>query len=109
MIRVLVAAAVAAGVGGCLAGCSKTSVSGTEVALTALDQAAVEYVTLPLCPQPSGTLCSVAATSTQIKVASAQAYAAVKAAEAGTGTVAAAQAALDALAALVSPAPTTNN
>lgn len=75
-----------------------------EVALTAADQTAIAYITLPACPRPAGTLCSEAVIVAQIKLAAGAAYKAVKAYQAGTGTQAVAQAAIAALVALTPPA-----
>lgn len=92
-----------------LAACSTTpgtppapsnGVAALEIALTAADQAALAYVTLPACPSSTKALCSDAATVSQIKTASATAYSAVKAVQAGTADTVAAQAAIAALAAL---------
>ncbi len=84
-------------------GTTQTTVAEAEVALTAAEQVALSYVTLPACPAPSGPLCSDAATSAKIKQAAQVAYAAVKAAEAsGTSAdLAAANAAIATLTALV--------
>jgi hypothetical protein len=62
-----------------------TSVASAETALTAADQLALVYVTLPQCPTTGGTdgvTCSRAATVTKVKGAAQTAYTAVKAAEA---------------------------
>lgn len=84
---------------------TQTTVAQVAAALTAADNLAIQYVTLPLCPRP-GQLCSDKAVSANIKAAAARAYAAVKAAEASgsSGDLAAANAAVAALTALTPPA-----
>ena len=91
-----------------LAGCAQgatvppavpKTIAAVGIALTAADQAALAYVTLPLCPAgasmgPNGTLCSQASISVQIKVAAAKAYAAYKAAELDASLLATAEEAL---------------
>lgn len=58
-------------------------VYAAAVALTAADNVALQYVTLPLCgPTHPKPVCSEAAVSTQIKSAAQKAHDAVKAAEA---------------------------
>jgi len=80
------------------------TVPALEVALTAADQTAIAYITLPACPKPNGVLCSDAVVVGQIKAAGSAAYAAVKAYQNGTGTMAVAQAAIAALVAITPPA-----
>ncbi|HEY3848366.1 MAG TPA: hypothetical protein VGL95_14765 [Acetobacteraceae bacterium] len=73
-----------------LAGCANvpapaTTVAGAEEALTAADQVAIKYVTLPQCPPTGGTdglTCSQAATIVTIKADAQQAHDLIKAAEA---------------------------
>jgi hypothetical protein len=77
------------------------TVAASEVALTAAEATAFKYATLPSCPVTTGTLCSQPAIVAQIKAADNIAYAAVKAAEGGTGDAALAAAAVAALVALV--------
>jgi len=91
---------------GCATSTQTTTVSGLEVALTAADQLALQYVTLPLCTSGGPALCSQATVSAQIKAASLAAYTAVKAAEksGASADLTAAQDALTALSALV-PSP----
>ena len=72
-------------------------VPALQVALTAADHAAIAYVTLPQCPQPNNMLCSEKTTNAKIKVAAQAAYIAVTAADRGTGTASAAQAAIEIL------------
>lgn len=98
-------AAVLFTVSACASPAAQTGVAAAAIALTAADQAAVAYITLPACPSKNGTLCSDAVKVAQIKSAGALAFAAVKAAEAGTGTQANAQAALATFVALVPIAP----
>jgi hypothetical protein len=88
-----------------LAGCAQT-VPASEIALTAAEATALQYVTLPACApgatsQPGGALCSQATVVAQIKAADNTAFTAVKAAESGTGMQAAASAAVAALSSLV--------
>lgn len=79
--HILLGAVSAAALCGCAGTVTPTTVSNTaittaysaEVALTAAEQAATAYIKLPLCPQPSGALCSSAAISTIIKADAAQA------------------------------------
>jgi len=59
-------------------GADPTAVNATKVALTAAETAATIYVQLPLCPQPTGRLCSDASVSAQIKTADQVAYDGVK-------------------------------
>ena len=104
-----------------LAGCAgtgtpapATTVAGAEEALTAADQVALAYVTLPQCPPAGGTdglTCSQAATIKTIKADAQAAHDAVKAAEAvaaagGTPVMTDATAALAALQAAFPPAAT---
>lgn len=87
-----------------LPGCGTPNTApALEVALTAADQTAIAYITLPACPRPAGTLCSDTVIVGQIKLAANAAYNAVKAYQRGTGTEAVAQAAIAALVALVPP------
>jgi uncharacterized protein YcfL len=92
-----------------LAACSSTqqsqTVAGAEVALTAAEAAAFQYVTLPVCPASNGTLCSNPAISAQIKAADNVAFAAVKSAEAGSGSVATAMAAIASLSSVIPTTP----
>ena len=68
------------------------------VALTAADNVAFQYVTLPLCgPTHPKPVCSEAAVSAQIKSAAQTAHDAVKAAEANTALIDAARAAINEL------------
>lgn len=86
-----------------------TNIAALGVALTAADQAALAYVTLPLCLQSTGksasgsVLCSQATVTAQIKTAASGAYAAYKVAEASLSPTdyTTAQAALAVLSALV--------
>ncbi len=98
-----------------LSGCG-TSNTSTEkgvysaaIALTAADQAALQYVVLPLCgPTHPKPVCSEAAVSAKIKSAAQSAHDAVKAAEAAPpGDTAALSAANAAIAALVALTPKT--
>jgi hypothetical protein len=100
---------------GCSSGQQATAIAATGTALTAADQAALQYATLPLCPagkttMPDGTLCSRATATANIKTAAATAYAAYKAAELNptSATAATAAAALAALTTLL-PVETTTN
>jgi hypothetical protein len=103
----------------CLAGCSlfsstqpvsskvstaaTNSVAGAETALTAVDQAAVLYIRLPLCGAPnSPVLCSNASVSAKIKADAQAAYNVVKQVQAGTQTV---QAAFQAIALVTTDIP----
>jgi hypothetical protein len=71
-------------------------VYAVAVALTAADNVALQYVTLPLCgPTHPKPVCSEAAVSAQIKVKAQQAHDAVKAAEANTALIDAARAAIN--------------
>ena len=92
-----------------LAACSSTqqsqTVAGAEVALTAAEAAAFQYVTLPVCPVSNGTLCSSPAISAQIKAADNVAFAAVNSAKAGSSSVATAMAAIASLSAAIPAAP----
>ena len=89
-----------------LAACSSAKVAQTEVALTAAENAALQYVQLPRCPGPvPGALCSDQAIVAKIAAADNAAYAAVKQAEANTGNSAAQQVAQDAVAALTALVP----
>jgi hypothetical protein len=81
------------------------AVDAVSVALTAAERAATAYVMLPPCPSPNGTVCSDPSTVAKIKAADNAAYAAVVAYRNGTGTQAAADAALAVLASLI-PAAT---
>ena len=104
---IFAAGIIAALAGLALSGCSSTSSGGTQTtvyaaatALTAADDAAIQYVTLPLCgPTHPAPLCSDAATTTKIKAYAQQAHDAVKAAEAGgdSASLAAANAAISLL------------
>jgi hypothetical protein len=93
-----------------LSGCASTGTTQTTVysaanALTAADDVATKYVTLPLCgPTHPAPLCSDAAITAQIKSYAQKAHDAVKAAEAAgdSATLATANAAI---AALVSVTP----
>lgn len=86
-----------------LAACSGTNgAAQAEVALTAAETAALAYVTQPACVGArSSATCPSPATVAAIKAADTVAYTAVKGAEAGTVTVAQANAAVAALAALL--------
>jgi len=97
----------------CLASCATTATTNTvtttvaaaEIALTAADQVALAYVTQPLCP--TGTVawtCADPATVAKVKSYAATALAAVRAAEAGTGAIADAMTAINALTAILPPA-----
>lgn len=105
MVGVSALVLAACGTTGTTSGNTQQSIAALGVALTAADNTAINYVTLPLCQPatPSGTLCSQAAVSEQIKSAASAAHAAYKAAEAsGAATdYNAAQAALSALLALL--------
>ena len=94
MRYILPLAAVAA-----LAACSTTATVAPqlEVALTTAEQLALKYVTLPACPQPSGTLCSTPSGIAAVKASDDAAYAAVKGYESGTVSSADATAAVTAL------------
>ena len=81
-----------------LGACSTTNVAQTEIALTAAEQSAFIYASLPRCPAPNP--CSKQATVDAIKAADAIAYQAVKAAQSGSA-VAEANAAVAALVALI--------
>lgn len=105
----LCAATLALVLSGCGSGSGDTQkgVYSAAVALTAADQAAIQYVVLPLCgpthPKPA---CSEAAVTAKIKSAAQSAHDAVKAAEAAPpGDTAALSAANAAIAALVSLTP----
>lgn len=90
---------------GCANTNTQTGVYATAVALTAADNVAIQYVTLPLCgPTHPGPLCSDAKITGQIKSYAQAAHDAIKAAEAAgdSATLAAANAAV---AALVSVTP----
>lgn len=104
MVGVSALALTACGTTGTTSGNTQQSIAALGVALTAADNTAINYVTLPLCTvPPSGELCSQVSISIQIKSAAATARAAYKAAEAsGAATdYNAAQAALSALLALL--------
>ena len=82
------------------AGCAASApLAETEIALTTAERAALAYATLPACPAVA--LCHKPGIVTAIKQADDVAYAAVKAARTGVGSVATAQAAVAALAAIV--------
>lgn len=85
------------------AGCATgPTVAQAEVALTAAETAALAYVTQPACVgAPASSLCPNASTVAQIKAADTLAYTAVKGAEAGTVTPAAAMTAIASLSALI--------
>ena len=117
---VLLAIGLGLGLGACqtttpMTTSAPTTIAAIGEALTATDEAALAYVTLPLCPAgatvlaPGGTLCSQASVSAQIKAAAATAYAAYKAAETGSTTalLTAAETALANYSSLI-PAATTN-
>lgn len=76
-----------------------TTVAGAEVALTAAEHVALTYTSQPLCPTagPAVWSCRDPATVTLIKNYDNIAYKAVKDAESGVATVAAAMAAINAL------------
>jgi hypothetical protein len=103
----------------CSASQQATAIAATGTALTAADQAALKYATLPVCPtgkttMPDGTLCQLAAITAQMKLAAQSAYNAYKAAEANptSASAAAAAAALAALTAITAAnevTATTNN
>lgn len=102
--KVFGAVIVAALVGLAVSGCSttgqpaaQTGAYATAVALTAADNVAMQYVTLPICgPTHAKPLCSEASVSAQIKAAAQTAHDAVRAAE-KSGDAGAAQAAVAAL------------
>ncbi len=74
-----------------------TTVAGAEIALTAADGVATKYIQQPLCPKGTVALsCSDPATATMLKSYGLRAYNAVKAAQAGTTSLAAAVAAINA-------------
>lgn len=106
LIPALLAVALVTQAGSCTQQNPATGIAAAEVALTAADQVAIQYVTLPLCGPTAPKLCSVAATSTQIKSAAEAAFNAVQAAKASptNATLAAANAAVAALQSLL---PTT--
>jgi hypothetical protein len=106
MIRPIELVWIAFLVGACSAtgtpstGTTQTGVYAAAVALTAADNTAMQYVTLPLCgPTHPASVCSNAATTAQIKLYAQQAHDAVRAAEAGgdSASVAAANAAISLL------------
>ena len=82
-----------------LAGCGANTVPAAEVALTQAEVAAKVYTDLPRCP--AAAPCSDPAIVAKIGTADNLAYAAVKAAEAGTGDPAAASSAIAALIAAI--------
>lgn len=89
-----------------LAACSTTTVqtdsAAAAVALTTAERLALVYMSLPQCGAPGATaVCSDPAVKAKIKAADNTAYAAVKSAEAGMTTTAAAVAAITALQALI--------
>lgn len=86
-----------------LAGCTvdRTALNATETALTAAETAATIYIQLPLCPQPSGRLCSDATVSANIKTADTLAYGQVVGMRSGKITVADAAASIAALVVLI--------
>jgi len=95
---------------GLLAACStnntKATVAALESGLTAADDVALGYLTLPVCNGTNGPVCGNATIRAQIKLAAADAYSTVKAAEGvaaagGTPDTAAATAAIAALQSLL--------
>lgn len=97
--------------GGCVANKSPTvtSVYGAAIALTAADQVALQYVTLPLCgPAHPAPACSQPAITARIKASAQAAHDAVKAAEKSgdNASLAAANAAVAALVAITPTVPT---
>lgn len=101
---ILFAALAGLAVSGCTSAGGATNaqndVYAAAVALTAADNVALQYVTLPLCgPTHAKPLCSEAAVSAKIKAAAQTAHDAVKAAEksGNAGSLAAARAAIAAL------------
>lgn len=86
-----------------LAACGQNpdAMNAAKMALTAAETAATVYVQLPLCPQPTGRLCSDAAISAQIKAADQIAYDGVKSMSDGKITVADATALISKLVVLI--------
>lgn len=64
-----------------------STVDGAETALTAAENIAAVYVKLPLCPQPSGQLCSDPAVSAKLKALGAAADADLAKVKAGVADV----------------------
>lgn len=62
-----------------VAACSTTNTDQVEVALTAAEKAATNYIRLPLCTAVNRPICSDATVSAQIKQADNAAYDAFKA------------------------------
>ena len=86
-------------------------VAQTEIALTAAEKLALNYVTLPQCKTGGSPICSQAAAVAAVKDYDNKAYAAMKLARA-SGSTGDVQAAFDAIAALAKAVPstaTTNN
>jgi hypothetical protein len=85
-------------VAACTPAAKDNGVYAVAVALTAADNTALRYVTLPLCgaahPKP---MCSEADVTAKIKTAAQAAHDAVKAAETNPGALGAAEAAVQAL------------
>lgn len=80
----------------------QTDAAAAEVALTTAERLALAYTTLPQCGAAGATaICSDPAIKAKIKAADNTAYTAVKAAETGGTTVAAAVAAIAALQAVI--------
>jgi hypothetical protein len=74
-----------------------TTVAGAEIALTAADTVATKYITQPLCPKGVVLItCSDPATASSLKSYGQKASDVLKQAQAGTATLAAAVAALNA-------------
>lgn len=96
--------------GSCATSSPSQAIAASEVALTAADQLALQYVTLPLCGPTAPKLCSQASISVQIKAQAQNAYNAIQAAKANptSATAAAAAAAVSLLQGLVPPVTTTN-
>lgn len=96
--------------GSCATSSPVQAIAASEVALTAADQLALQYVTLPLCKSGGPALCSQASISAQIKAQAQNAYNAIQAAKQNptSASAAAAAAAVSLLQGLVPPATTTN-
>jgi hypothetical protein len=113
MIRLGLPAALAVA----LAGCGTSSappapsadVAALEAGLTAAEAIATAYVRLPACTGSNGPLCSDVGIVGQIKTADAQAYTAVKAAEAAgdVASLTTAQAAVASLTTITGVLPVT--
>jgi hypothetical protein len=94
-------AASALALGGCASTSSvatvNSSVAAAEEALTAAETAAALYTGLPPCGTGAPAICANPSIVAQIKAADNEAYAAVKAAESNSGTLAAALTAIGSL------------